>query len=334
MTKREIFDRYFIEGNRDVPRMPTVEYAPYWDLTLNEWYAQGLDRSIPCDRLQGELGLDPLSYMAVLPAGPEFRFPAVHGSPIISDEADYEKLLPILYPKEPLCNVIDFINSRKADSDAGDFMFILNLNGFFWWPRTILGIEDHLVSFYEQSGLYHRICRDLLTFNISAVKAFLKITRPAFILLGEDMSYNHGPMIGKNLWDEFLKPYYLEFLTAMKELKQTVIYDSDGDISVVIPWLIECGFDGILPLERMAGVDVPALAALYPDFKFIGGFDKTVMKNGEAAMRAEFERLYPAMQRACYLPGVDHQTPPDVSLENYRIYIRLLHEYAEKIVKE
>jgi hypothetical protein len=27
-------------------------------------------------------------------------------------------------------------------------------------------------------------------------------------------------------------------------------------------------------------------------------------------------------------PGVDHQTPPDVSLENYRIYLRLLNEYC------
>ena len=30
-------------------------------------------------------------------------------------------------------------------------------------------------------------------------------------------------------------------------------------------------------------------------FKFIGGFDKTVMKDGEEAMRREFERIYPAM---------------------------------------
>lgn len=84
----------------------------------------------------------------------------------------------------------------------------------------------------------------------------------------------------------------------------------------------------------MAGVDINRLTEQYPTFKFIGGFDKTVMKDGEEAMRREFERIYPAMKRGCYVPCVDHQTPPDVSLENYRIYLRLLREYATKVVKE
>ena len=45
-------------------------------------------------------------------------------------------------------------------------------------------------------------------------------------------------------------------------------------------------------------------------------------------MRAEFERLKPAIQSGGYIPAVDHQTPPDVSLENYRIFMKLLKEYT------
>ena len=58
------------------------------------------------------------------------------------------------------------------------------------------------------------------------------------------------------------------------------------------------------------------------------------MPKGEAAMRAEFERLLPAMKRGGYIPSCDHQTPPGVSLENYLIYVRLLKEYAEKAVED
>jgi len=53
------------------------------------------------------------------------------------------------------------------------------------------------------------------------------------------------------------------------------------------------------------------------------------MNKGEAAMRAEFERLLPAMRSGGYIPSVDHQTPPGVSLEDYRVYVRLFREYAE-----
>ena len=58
------------------------------------------------------------------------------------------------------------------------------------------------------------------------------------------------------------------------------------------------------------------------------GFDKTIMHKGEAALRAEFERLLPAIRSGGYIPAVDHQTPPDVSLENYHTYMRLFQEYG------
>jgi uroporphyrinogen-III decarboxylase len=61
----------------------------------------------------------------------------------------------------------------------------------------------------------------------------------------------------------------------------------------------------------------------------IGAFDKTVMHLGEARMRQEFERLLPVMRSGGYIPSVDHQTPPEVSLEDYRLYVRLLKEYAQ-----
>ena len=99
----------------------------------------------------------------------------------------------------------------------------------------------------------------------------------------------------------------------------------------LIPWFLDGGIEGILPLERLAGVDVNRIREQYPSLLMIGGFDKTVMHRGEEAMRAEFERILPAIRSGGYIPSVDHQTPPDVSMDNYRIYMRLLREYSEKI---
>jgi uroporphyrinogen-III decarboxylase len=65
----------------------------------------------------------------------------------------------------------------------------------------------------------------------------------------------------------------------------------------------------------------------------MGGYDKLVMSRGEAAMRMEFERLLPVMRTGGYIPSVDHQTPPEVSLENYRVYLRLFREYVERAVR-
>ena len=87
--------------------------------------------------------------------------------------------------------------------------------------------------------------------------------------------------------------------------------------------IARAGIEGILPLERQAGVDLERLRQRYPRFLFLGHYDKMVMPKGEQAMREEFERLLPVMRQGGFLPSVDHQTPPGVSLENYRIYLKL-----------
>jgi hypothetical protein len=148
----------------------------------------------------------------------------------------------------------------------------------------------------------------------------------------EDLSYNHGPMLSKAQFDEFLGPYYRAVVPDLKTRGIVPLVDSDGQVEPLIPWFEEVGIEGMGPLERMAGVDVNRIRARYPTWRMIGGFDKTVMHLGEAAMRAEFERLLPVMRSGGYLQTVDHQTPPEVSLEAYRLYRRLQEEYAFRAV--
>ena len=62
----------------------------------------------------------------------------------------------------------------------------------------------------------------------------------------------------------------------------------------------------------------------------IGAFDKTVMHRGDQAVRAEFERLLPVARQGGFVPAVDHQTPPEVALEQYRRYVGLLRPYSRK----
>ena len=144
----------------------------------------------------------------------------------------------------------------------------------------------------------------------------------------EDMSYNNGPMLSEECFDEFLLPYYKRVVPALKQRGITVIIDTDGQVEPMIPWLQRAGIEGVLPLERQAGVDVQRIRETYPQFLMLGGFDKMTMFAEPGAMEREFQRLLPTMRSGGYLPSVDHQTPPQVSLEQYHAYIRLFNQYA------
>jgi hypothetical protein len=39
------------------------------------------------------------------------------------------------------------------------------------------------------------------------------------------------------------------------------------------------------------------------------------------------------MRTGGFIPSVDHQTPPGVSLEQYQLYVRLLKEYMTAAVR-
>ncbi len=225
--------------------------------------------------------------------------------------------------------VIEWAEKQKR----GQAFVWISLDGFFWHPRQLLGIEPHLYAFYDDPELMHTINRDLVEFNTRVIEEFCKICIPDFMNFAEDMSYNKGPMISKALFDEFIAPYYRQMIPILKERGIDVFIDTDGRIDELVPWFLELGIDGFLPLERQSGIDIADLRKSYPRLKMIGGYDKMVMNKGESEMRVEFERLLPVMKQGGYIPSVDHQTPPQVSLENYMIYITLLREYCTKAMQ-
>ncbi len=330
LTNRERFKK--IMNFEKVDRMPMYEWAPFWNLTIDRWISEGLN----IDNLQyGEvgqkLGLDLLQQIGIPIKTENYPNPAHYGDPVILGEKDYERIKPSLYPADVAQRVKPQFDSYKERHERGEMASWITYEGFFWYPRTLFGIENHFYAFYDQPELIHRINQDLVDFILSTLDSICEIHVPDFMTFAEDMSYNHGPMLSKDLFDEFILPYYKQVIPAFKKKGIKVIIDSDGDVTEMIPWLIEAGADGLLPLERQAGVDVLSLKKNFPEFLFIGAYDKMVMKFGEEAMRKEFERLLPAIKMGGFIAGVDHQTPPDVSLENYMIFTRLLKEYAYKI---
>ncbi|GHU73735.1 hypothetical protein AGMMS49992_13330 [Clostridia bacterium] len=318
-------------------RLPVIEWAPWWDKTLDNWRDQGL--TLPNDPtlssveiVQRQLGLDlHASYWLPLRSAAT-PAPIAHGAPIIHSAADYRDILPTLFPRD----AIDFnrLESLAHLQQSAGAITWYTLEGFFWWPRVLMGIEPHLFSFYDEPELYHQICGDLLEYAYYALEMIYSVFVPDYMTIAEDMSYNNGPMLSEAMFDEFLLPYYKQLVPFIKKHGTRVFVDSDGDISRALPWFERAGIEGILPLERQAGVDLMELRQKHPRFLFIGHFDKMTMPLGEDAMRREFERLLPIMQSGGFIPSVDHQTPPGVTLAQYEVYVKLLNEYCIKAAQK
>lgn len=330
MTNRERFDA--VLHGKKADRTPIIEWAGYWDKTFKKWYEQGLPHTedgTPYS-INRYFGQDKIWQLWFPVRNAQCPLPAWNGAPLLENEKDYDEFVQkYLYTNDLLVQTEKWLDDYLALDPNGDYVFWYTLEGFFWFPRTLFGIENHLYAFYDYEDLMLRMNRDLCDYHKKILDIVYKKVHPQFMTFAEDMSYNNGPMISHELYEKFMAPFYKELIPYIKAKGTKVFIDTDGGVEPLIPWFLECGIEGVLPLERQAGVDVNRIRRNYPDFLMIGGYDKTIMKNGEAAMRVEFERLKPAIQSGGYIPSVDHQTPPDVSLENYRIFMRLLREYAQ-----
>jgi hypothetical protein len=316
-------------GFKPVDRLPMIEWADWWDKTQERWRAEGLNcNSKDAAEIREDLGLDSYRVCWVTPRKESCRKPIMEGEGLIKTIDDYLQLKEHLFPQECL-DPAAFARWLPRHR-MGDTAIWFWIEGFFWFPRTLLGIERHLCAFYDQPELMHLINTDVLKYNLKTIEQICQLCRPSFVLIAEDLSYNHGPMLSRSCFDEYLAPYYCRLVPVMKERGIAPFVDSDGDITQCIDWFKAVGIEGIGPLERMAGVDVAQIRRDHPRLRLIGGFDKTVIHRGESAMHHEFERLLPVMKQGGYLVCVDHQTPPEVSLDQYRRYVILLKEYCRK----
>jgi hypothetical protein len=312
---------------QSVDRLPCWEWAMWWDETIDRWHGEGLPTDLTdVFEISEYFGLDPYKQFWFSTTDDTIEAVQHHVEGIVSNMDDYLRLRPNFFPDHS--KAIDSMEPWLRKQERGEVVVWTTLEGYFWFPRTLMGFTKLMLAYYDQPELIHQINSDLLTFNLGLLEQIERIGVPVFTTIAEDMSYNHGPMIGRRHCDEFLTPYYEKTLARVKEMGILTIVDTDGDVTDLVPWLQSVGVDGVLPLERQAGVDGIRLREQYPDMLMIGHFDKMVMDKGEATIRVEFERLIPLMNAGGFIPSVDHQTPPHISIDEYRLFRKLLDEYT------
>ncbi|MBN2506323.1 MAG: hypothetical protein JXQ71_06480 [Verrucomicrobia bacterium] len=312
-----------------VDRLPRWEWAMWWDLTIDRWHAEGLPRGLEASQvieIAQWFGLDPYQQFWFSTTDPTIAAAQHHVEGIVATMEDYRRVRPALFPSH--AQAMAALAPWAERQRRGEAVVWGTVEGFFWFPRTLMGFEKLMYAFSDQPDLLHAINGDLLAFNLELLDRMFEVCVPTFMTIAEDMSYNHGPMISRRLFDEFVAPYYRRLLPRLRQHDIPLFMDTDGDVTLLVPWLESMGVAGVLPLERQAGVDGMALRRQFPRLRLVGHFDKMTMTRGEAAMRAEFERLVPLMRCGGFIPSVDHQTPPGVSLDQYRCYLRLLEEYT------
>lgn len=217
------------------------------------------------------------------------------------------------------------VESLKARQHATCFC----AGSLFGWLRDWLGVEAISYLPYDDPELYAEMIGYLADYCITLNARFLKKVDFDFGYFFEDCCFNTGPLISPAIYREFYDRHYRRMIAAYREMGVPLfLMDSDGKIDALLPCWLDSGFDIVFPIEigtwRANPVELRRRHG--KRLRMMGGIDKLVIPRGEAAIRAELEPLKPLAAEGGYIPIPDHRIPPDCSLEQFRVYLRVFKQ--------
>lgn len=206
---------------------------------------------------------------------------------------------------------------------------IAHIPGGFDLPRQLMGEERVCMCYYDDP----EVMQDIMdTISNTAFKVLDQISDKLTIdnlCVHEDMAGKSGSLIGPNLIEQYIKPYYRN-IWEMLSSKGTKLFsqDSDGNMNSIIDSFINSGVNITYPAEPGSNMDIVELRKKYgKSLYFKGGIDKYVLQKDKKAIRDELEyKLQPMMQEGGNIFGIDHRIPNGTSIENYRYYVDTARE--------
>jgi uroporphyrinogen decarboxylase len=223
-----------------------------------------------------------------------------------------------------------------AKADAGRGMVVTqHVVGGYMYLRSLIGPTELLFKFYDEPELIHDCMKTWFALADTITARHQQDVTLDELFIGEDICYNHGPLISPDMIREFLLPYYQQLLanTRARQIDRSrhlfFQVDTDGFATPVIPLYREIGMDYMSPFEVASGCDVVQIGRQYPDLRMRGGFDKRILAAGREAIDREVDRIMPVMKRrGGFIPTCDHGVPEEVSFENYMHFRQRMLEFA------
>jgi uroporphyrinogen decarboxylase len=141
------------------------------------------------------------------------------------------------------------------------------------------------------------------------------------VWLPDDLAYNSGPVVAPRVYRRYVYPWYVQIVERCHQAGLPVGLHSDGDLTRLLPDLVDCGFDAIHPFEPPMNDIVAVKQQWGGRIAVAGGIDlKAILCNGAPAdVEAEVQRMAAALAPGGgWLLGSSNSIPDFVPVENYR----------------
>jgi uroporphyrinogen decarboxylase len=201
------------------------------------------------------------------------------------------------------------------------------VRGPYWQPLfcracDLLGMEEAMIKMTLAPVLFEAVLDKVFCHTAALCSRLLDACgddMPIFCL-GDDFATQRGMMLSPQHWRKFLKPLYARLFAIGKQAGKYVWFHSCGDITEVLPDLLDIGMDVWETVQlHTLPMSAQALKQEYGrDLTFFGGINTQRLPFATPdEVRSEVTACIEALGgNGGYICGGDHHIKPDVPAEN------------------
>lgn len=201
---------------------------------------------------------------------------------------------------------------------------------------NLMGMEEAMAKMLVEPAAFEACVEQVFRFSIEYVEHFVATVGPKLdiLYLADDFASQRGLLMDPLLWRKFLKPRYAKLFDIGKKMGIPVWFHSCGDITAVLPDLIEIGMDVWETVQLHALPVTPGKLKQHygRDIAFFGAVNtQSLPFKTPEAVAEEVRRCIDALGRGGgYICGPDHHIKPDVPAANTVALFDAAREYRKR----
>jgi uroporphyrinogen decarboxylase len=188
------------------------------------------------------------------------------------------------------------------------------------------GMESLFFDFVDRPEFVHALFGAIADYNIAQVAEAVTHDIDA-VYFGDDWGQQHGLIMGRPYWDEFIRPQLRRMYGAVRAAGKFQMIHSCGDVDELFDDLIRLGLNCFNPFQPEV-MDTEALLRTHRGrLAFHGGLStQRILPYGtEAEVRAESRRLLELGRDGGYIFAPAHAVEGDVPLDNMLAFLGEAH---------
>jgi uroporphyrinogen decarboxylase len=187
--------------------------------------------------------------------------PQLIGAPLdgpIHSMADFDQFSPPdPMAEERLGDLPDYVRRFK-----GKRAILWHQREAFMTTALLSGLERFLVMIYDAPELVRKMVDMVVDVHVDLARRAIRAGAD-IVSLGDDYAWRQGPMMSPAVFSDFFLPGIKRVVDAVHEEGALCFKHCDGNIWALMDFFVEAGFDGINPLEPIAGMDLGEVKKQY-----------------------------------------------------------------------